>query len=70
MSRYLSKGRVMHTLYADGVHDDTEALQAYIDGHPVLCDGQVLQPTDPLPGRCIRINGTVRIRRPINWPVQ
>lgn len=31
----------MPILYGDGVHDDTAALQAFIDGKPVIRDGVV-----------------------------
>lgn len=31
------------TLYGDGVHDDTEALQALFDLKPYICEGNLIQ---------------------------
>ena len=36
--------KVAHRLYGDGLHDETEALQALLDGQPVLMpDGRTVQ---------------------------
>lgn len=53
-------------LHGDGIHDDTAALQAMIDGKKVIIDGQVLDPTIS-DARCrmakFFITDEIRVRR-------
>jgi hypothetical protein len=51
----------MHTLYADGVHDDTEALQALIHGEPVMWRGSVITDSRQLPPQRYFIGSTLEI---------
>lgn len=37
--RYEQGEHYVHTLYADGIHDDTDALEAWINGYEVQWDG-------------------------------
>lgn len=56
------------TLYGDGLHDDTGALQAIYNGHKVIDarSGQVLQATNKTPvvinGGIYKISDTIHIR--------
>jgi len=50
------------TLYGDGVHDDTLALNDLLAGKPVWCDGELIKDT----GDTIRlVGGVYRITSPV-----
>lgn len=59
-------GPPMPRLYGDGYHDDTPALQALIDGKPVMFDGAVRYPDQPgtlhLPSGTFRFDGPINVR--------
>jgi hypothetical protein len=55
------------TLWGDGEHDDTEALQALLDGKPIIRDGVLLEPDGHgirLIGGVYQVSDTLHIRTP------
>ncbi|WP_156374691.1 hypothetical protein [Pseudorhodoferax sp. Leaf274] len=53
------------TLWGDGVHDDTGALQSLLDGRPVFSPSGEALPKFRLVGGTYRISGQITIRKPV-----
>ena len=54
-------------LYGDGVHDDSEALEALFNGPPVDATKGLIR---RLSGGCVMLcNGTFRLTKPVRLPV-
>jgi hypothetical protein len=58
-------GAAMHTLYGDGVHDDSVALQAFINGEEVRWRNEILRMS---PGGSIELPPGTYLTRPIQLP--
>jgi hypothetical protein len=62
-----SASQLVPTLYGDGTHDDTKALQAWFDNEPVMwLDGTPVNPRN-LSGYLFRLSAPIDASRWLAW---